>query len=126
MRQNTNKKTAVWTVHRFLLALCSYLKNDFAAADFEASQVANENFPPGLMLDALVAANNKNRLRARHDVGLLFAKYPSWRNDPRANIGYLLPDRDMANRIGEDFVAVVDDLKRHPDVVGSVDHSGRP
>jgi tetratricopeptide (TPR) repeat protein len=126
LQQNTKKKTAVWTNRHFLVALGSYLKNDLAAADVEAGQIANENFPPGLMLDALVAANNKNRLRARHDVALLYAKYPSWRNDPRANIGYFLPDHDMAKRIGDDFAAVADDLKKHADVVGSVGPSEHP
>jgi tetratricopeptide (TPR) repeat protein len=131
LRQNTNRKTAVWTGHHFLLALGSYLKNDLAAANVESGQIANENFAPGLMLDALVAEKDKNSLRALHDVALLYAKYPSWRNDPRANIGYFLPDRDMADRIGEDFAAVADDLKKHglkkhADVVGSVDRSEHP
>jgi hypothetical protein len=126
LRQNTNKKTAAWTNHHFLLALGSYLKGDFTTAELEASQIANENFPPGLMLDALVAANNKNRLRARHDVALLYGRYPSWRDDPRANVGYFLPDHDMADRIGDDFAAVVDDLRKHADVVGSLGPTGRP
>jgi hypothetical protein len=120
LRQNTNKKTAVWAGHHFLLALGSYLKGDLSTTELELNQIANENFPPGLILDALVAAKNKDRLRARHDVALLYTKYPSWRNDPRANIGYFLPDRDMADRISEDFAAVTDDLKKHADVVGSV------
>ncbi|MGA8611675.1 MAG: hypothetical protein WB760_08125, partial [Xanthobacteraceae bacterium] len=126
LRQNTNRKTAVWSSHHFLLALGSYLKGDLTTAEAETSQFASANFPPSLMLDALVAANNKNRLRARHDVALLYGKYPSWKDDPRANIGYFLPDRDMANRIGNDFAAVADDLKKHPDVVGSVDVSEHP
>ena len=126
LRQNTNKKTAVWAGHHFLLALGSYLKGDLSAAELELSQIANENFAPGLMLDALVAANNKNRLRARHDIALLYARYPSWRTDPRANVGYFLPDRDMANRVSESFVAVTDDLKKHADVVGSVGPSEHP
>jgi tetratricopeptide (TPR) repeat protein len=126
LRQNTNKKTAVWTGHHFLLALGSYLKDDLATAEMEDSQIANENFPPGLMLDALVAARNKNRLRARHDIEVLYAKYPSWRDDARANIGYFLPDRDMAERISNEFDTVVYDLKKHPDVVGSVKPAGHP
>ena len=105
LRQNTNKKTAVWTGHHFLLALGSYLKDDLTTADIEAGQIASENFAPGLMLDAIVASKNGNRPRARQDIELLYAKYPSWRTDPRANIGYFLPDHDMANRIGEDFAA---------------------
>ncbi len=120
LRQNTNKRTAVWTGHRFLLALASYLEGDLTAAEIELGQIANENFPPGLMLDALIAAHNKNRLRARHDIEVLYAKYPPWRDDARANIGYFLPDRDMADRIGNEFDTVVYDLKKHPDVVGSV------
>jgi adenylate cyclase len=126
LRQNTNKKTAVWAGHHFLLALGSYLKGDLATAELELSQIANENFAPGLVLDALVAAKNKDRLRARHDIALLYTKYPSWRNDSRANIGYFLPDHNMADRIGEDFGAVADDLEKHPDVVGSVQPPERP
>jgi tetratricopeptide (TPR) repeat protein len=126
LRQNTNKKTAVWTGHHFLVALGSYLKDDLATADMEVSQIANENFSPGLMLDALVASHNKNRLRARHDIEVLYAKYPSWRNDARANIGYFLPDGDMADRIGNEFDTVANDLKKHPDIVGSVGLSGHP
>ncbi len=126
LRQNTNKKTAVWTGHHFLLALGSYLKGDLTTAELEVSQIANENFAPGLVLDALVAASNKNRLRARHDVALLYAKYPSWRDDPRANIGYFLPDHDMADRIGNDFAAVTVDLKSHADMVGSVAPAPHP
>jgi hypothetical protein len=92
----------------------------------EDSQIANENFPPGLMLDALVAARNKNRLRARYDIEVLYAKYPSWRDDARANIGYFLPDHDMADRIANEFEAVALDLKKHPDVVGSVKPAEHP
>jgi adenylate cyclase len=126
LRQNTNKKSAVWTGHHFLLALGSYLKDDLATAEMEISQISNENFPPGLMLDALVAAHNKNRLRARHDIEVLYAKYPSWRDDAHANIGYFLPDHDMADSIGNEFEAVALDLKKHPDVVGSVKPAEHP
>jgi hypothetical protein len=65
-------------------------------------------------------------LRARHDIEVLYAKYPSWRNDARANIGYFLPDGDMADRIGNEFDTVANDLKKHPDIVGSVGLSGHP
>jgi tetratricopeptide (TPR) repeat protein len=126
LRQNTNKKTAVWAGHHFLVALGSYLKGNITTAAIEAGQIANANFPPGLVLDAIIAANNKDRPRARYDIALLYGKNPTWRNDPRANIGYFLPDRDMANRIGEDFAAVTDDLKKHADVVGSVAPAARP
>jgi adenylate cyclase len=126
LRQNTNKKTAVWTGHHFLLALGSYLKDDLATAEMEVSQISNENFPPGLMLDALVAAHNKNRLRARHDIEVLYAKYPSWRDDARANIGYFLPGRDMADRIGNEFDTIALDLKKHPDVAGNVKPAEHP
>ena len=126
LRENTNKKTVVWTSHHFLVALGSYLKGDLTAAEMETSQIDNANFPPGLMLDAIIAANNKDGPRARHDIALLYAKNPSWRNDPRANISYFLPDHDMASRIGDDFTAVVDDLKKRADVVGSVQPAERP
>jgi hypothetical protein len=126
LRQNTNKKTAVWVGHHFMLALGSYLKGDLTTAEVEAGQIANENFPPGLMLDAIVASNNKDRPRARHDVEVLYAKHRSWRDNPRANIGYFLPDHDMADRIGDDFAAVLKDLRQHADVVGSVQPAENP
>jgi hypothetical protein len=121
LRQNTNRKTAVWSSHHFLLALGSYLKGDLTTAESETGQIANANFPPCLMLDALVAAKNKNSLRARQDIESLYAKYPSWRDDSRANIGYFLPKRDMADRIGHDFAIVADDLQKHAGIVGSAE-----
>jgi tetratricopeptide (TPR) repeat protein len=126
LHENTSRKTAVWTGHHFLLALASYLKDDLATAETEAGQIADENFPPGLMLDAIVATKNQNCLRAQRGIQKLYQKFPSWRRDFRANIGYFLPDHDMAARFGRDFAAAADDLEKHAeDIVSSVEPTER-
>jgi tetratricopeptide (TPR) repeat protein len=106
LRQNTTKQTVTWTGYHFLGTLGSYLKGDLTTAQVEAGQIASENFPFGLMLDAIVAAKSNNSSRAQHDIAMLYAKYPSWRHNVRANVGYFLPNHDMADRIAEDFSAV--------------------
>jgi tetratricopeptide (TPR) repeat protein len=107
LRRNTTKKTVTWTGYHFLGALGSYLEGDLTTAQVEASQIASENFPFGLILDAIVAAKSNNASRAQHDIATLYAKYPSWRHDFRANVGYFLPNHDMADHIANDFAAAV-------------------
>jgi adenylate cyclase len=106
LRQHTTATSMSWKGHHFMMALGSYLRDDLATADMEVGQVADKDFAPGLMLDAIIAGKKKNRLRTQRDIELLYARYPSWQHNARVNIGYFLPDHDMADRISNDFAAV--------------------
>jgi adenylate cyclase len=100
-----------WVGYHLLMALGSYLKGDLKTARAESREVANPLYPPGLMLDALIAARAGDRAHAQQDIAMLYQFYPAWRQDFRASVGRYLPE-PMAGRIAADFkVAAADTMQ---------------
>jgi hypothetical protein len=63
-----------WIGYHLVKALGYYLKDDLTTAAAESRQIANPFFPPGLMLDALIADRAGDRARAtghRHALSIL-------------------------------------------------------
>ena len=63
-----------WIGYHLVKALGYYLKDDLTTAAAESRQIANPFFPPGLMLDALIADRVGDRARAtvhRHALSIL-------------------------------------------------------
>ncbi len=71
-----------WIGYHLVKALGYYLKDDLTTAAAESRQIANPFFPPGLMLDALIADRADDRARAtghRHAlVSAGFCPRPRW------------------------------------------------
>jgi tetratricopeptide (TPR) repeat protein len=103
--ENGAKQPINWIGYHLLKALGCYLKGDLKTAFAESRQIANPFFPPGLMLDALVANKAGDRARAQQDIAMLYQFYPAWREHFRASIGRYLPEDAMADRIAADFKA---------------------
>ena len=93
--------------YHLLMALAYYLKDDLNTAAAESAQIASPFFPPGLLLDALVADRLGDGRRARQDVAMLTQFYPAWRNNPAASVARFIPDRAVADRLAADFESAV-------------------
>jgi len=107
--RNAAKTPNSWIGYRLLKALGCYLKGDVATAATEARQIANPFFPPGLMLDAVIADKAGDRARAQQDIAMLYQFYPAWQQNPGASIARFLPENAMAERIAADFKAAAAD-----------------
>jgi adenylate cyclase len=107
LKQNTSTTPNSWIGYHLLMALGYYLKGDFQKAATESAQIASPFFPPGLVLDALVADKTGDLARAQQDIAMLSQFYPAWRANVRANVARFLPDADMANRVTDDFEGAI-------------------
>lgn len=108
LNKNAVKSPNSWIGYHLLMALGSYLNGDLKTAFTESRQIANPFFPPGLMLDALIADRAGDRAHAQQDISMLYQFYPAWRRDFRASVGRYLPE-PMATRIATDFKAAAAD-----------------
>jgi adenylate cyclase len=107
LKQNASTTPNSWIGYHLLMALGYFLKGDFQKAATESAQIASPFFPPGLVLDALVADKTGDLARAQQDIAMLSQFYPAWRANIRANVARFLPDPDMAKRITTDFQTAV-------------------
>jgi predicted Zn-dependent protease len=103
LNQNAAATPTNWLTYRLLMALGCYLEGDLQAAAAESTQIAIPTFPPGLLLDAIVATKSGDHARTRGDVAMLSQFYPAWHDDPRTSLARLLPDHAMVERIAADF-----------------------
>ena len=110
LRQNAAKTAAPWVGYHLLLGLAWYLKGDFENAAVDTAQIAAPYLPPGLVLDAIVASKNGDRLRAHQDIAMLYRRNPAWRENFRGNVALFLPDPAMADRLAADFNEAAADL----------------
>ena len=92
------------TWHQFFLFLGSYLKNDKAAAVAHAGQLTGDTYPLGLLAQALSAAANGDRDRARKAYEQLAAAHPAWRNGARGELVRIFPVPALADRLADDLV----------------------
>ena len=105
LKENAAKTPNGWVGYHILMALGCYLKGDFGTAGVESKQIANPFFPPGLVLDALVADKVGDAARAQQDIATLSQFYPAWRANFDASVARFLPNPAMAQRIAADFEA---------------------
>jgi adenylate cyclase len=108
LNKNSVKSPNSWIGYHLLMALGSYLKGDLKTAGAASREVANPLFPPGLMMDALIAVKAGDRAHAQQDIAMLYQFYPAWRQDFRSSVGRYLPE-PMADRIAADFRAAAAD-----------------
>jgi len=89
--------------HHFYLFLGNYVRNNFAEAGFHADQMANDAYPHGLVARALVAMHNGDHARQQRALRLLVGLRPAWRDDARGELGRLIPDKDIVERLARDL-----------------------
>ncbi len=106
--KNALKSPSGWMGYHVLRALGCYLKGDLKSAAAESKEIATPFFPPGLMLDALIADKSGDRARAQQEIAMLYQFYPAWRQNVRASVARYLPE-PMADRIAADFKSAAAD-----------------
>jgi tetratricopeptide (TPR) repeat protein len=91
--------------HHFYLFLGNYLRGEVAEAAHHAGQITVEDYSFGQLAKALAAAALGDSARARQAVDRLEALQPSWRNDPRGELGKIIPTPAIVDRLVRDLAA---------------------
>jgi tetratricopeptide (TPR) repeat protein len=91
--------------HHFYLFLGSYLAGDAKEARYQAGQITSDDYPFGLLAKALVAATAGDAERARQALDRLLALQPGWRDDPRRELGKIIPRPEIVERLARDLAA---------------------
>jgi hypothetical protein len=110
MHQVTTDNPVMPSRFHFIAGLAAYLQGDLRGAAAETAEIPVANYPPALMLRALVAAKMDDRALARQTLDRLYAAYPAWQKDPRESLHRFLPDAAMVDRIATEFAAATTTL----------------
>ena len=89
----------------FYLFLGSYLDGDMKEAAYQAGQITSETYTFGLVAKALAAAAAGDAGRARQALDRLIAVQPKWRQNPRGELGKLIPKPEIVDRLAHDLMA---------------------
>jgi len=90
-----------WT--HFYLFLGHYLRDELAEARFHAGQMTNERHITGQIARALMAHREGNADEARRAIATILALQPQWKNNTRHEIGKLITDKQLADRLSRDL-----------------------
>ncbi len=86
----------------FFLFVGHYMRNDLPAARYHAGQLTSTTHVFGHMARALIAVRDGKCDQARQHVRSIWSLQPAWKSDPRHEIGKLLIDPAIVERmIGE-------------------------
>jgi tetratricopeptide (TPR) repeat protein len=89
--------------HHFYLFLGSYLAGDMKEANYQAGQITSEDYAFGFLAKALAAAAAGDAERARRAIDRLVALQPGWRDDPRRELGKIIPKPEIVDRLARDL-----------------------
>ncbi|MDQ2081877.1 hypothetical protein RA307_16955 [Xanthobacteraceae bacterium Astr-EGSB] len=89
--------------YTFVHAMAAYLKSDFTTALAYANQLASDEFPFGLVIQAAASLKVGDREGARAAATRLAELRPNWRKDPRRELRKYLPLPWVVDRIETDL-----------------------
>jgi tetratricopeptide (TPR) repeat protein len=89
----------------FFLFVGHYMRDDLAAARYHAGQLTSTTHVFGHMARALIAVRDNKVDEARQLIRLIFALQPAWKSDPRHEIGKLLIDQAIVERLSGELEA---------------------
>jgi tetratricopeptide (TPR) repeat protein len=89
--------------YTFVHAMAAYLKSDFTTALAYANQLAVDEFPFGLVIQAAARLKVGDREGARAAAARLAELRPNWRKDPRRELKKFLPLPWVVDRIETDL-----------------------
>jgi tetratricopeptide (TPR) repeat protein len=89
----------------FFLFVGHYMRNDLAAARYHAGQLTSTTHVFGHMARALVAVCDDKPDEARQLVRTIWSLQPAWKSDPRREVGKLLIDQTIVERLIGDLEA---------------------
>lgn len=92
-----------WT--HFYLFLGHYLRDELPEARFHAGQMTNAMHFYGLLARALIAHRDGDAQEVRRAIGAIVSAQPQWKITPRREIGKLITDPALADRLARDLVA---------------------
>jgi hypothetical protein len=92
-----------WT--HFYLFLGHYLRDELPEARFHAGQMTSATHIYGHLARALIAHRDGDTEEVRRAIQAILSMQPQWRITPRREIGKLITDPALADRLARDLVA---------------------
>ena len=89
----------------FFLFVGHYMRNDLAAARYHAGQLTSTTHVFGHLARALIAVRDGKFDEARQLVRAIWSLQPAWKSDPRREIGKLLIDQGIVERLSGELEA---------------------
>ena len=105
LRQAVAESQVRMPTFSFALFLCAYLQGDDASASYHASMLTSETFPLDLVVRALDAWREGDRVQARQTMDKLAALHAAWRTDPRGRLQRFIPSPAILDRLARDLAA---------------------
>jgi tetratricopeptide (TPR) repeat protein len=93
------------STHHFYLFLGNYVGGDMEAAAFQAGQIIADDYPLGLVAQAVSASRTGNADQARRTIDRLIEVQPAWRNDARRILEKSIYKREIVDRLLHDLAA---------------------
>jgi hypothetical protein len=91
--------------HHIYLFVGSYISGDMAEATRYANEIPNDNVALGQVARALTAKAALDQDGTRKALERLEALGPGWRKNPRGELGRLIADEGIVDRLTRDLVA---------------------
>ena len=91
--------------YHFYLFLAHYVRGEWTEARYQTSQLTSEAYVYGQLARALVAHHDGDSAEARRAVEAIVAAQPSWRDNPRHEIGKSITAPEIADRLTADLIA---------------------
>jgi tetratricopeptide (TPR) repeat protein len=91
--------------HHFYQFVAHYMRGEWAEARYQAAQLASETHAYGQLAKAVLAHHDGDAAEAKRAVSTIITAEPSWRDDPRREIGKSVTAPDIADRLTADLLA---------------------
>jgi hypothetical protein len=91
--------------YHFYLFLAHYVRGEWAEARYQAAQITSDSYVYGQLAKAIVAHRDGDEAEAERAVNAIVTAQPSWRDDPRREIGKSITAPDVADRLTADLIA---------------------
>jgi tetratricopeptide (TPR) repeat protein len=91
--------------YHFYLFVAHYARNEWPEARYQAAQITSDTYVYGQLARAIAAHRDGDAPEAERAVKAIVSAQPSWRDNPRREIGKSITAPDIADRLTADLIA---------------------
>jgi len=91
--------------YHFYLFLAHYVRGNWPDARYQAAQITSDSYVYGQLAKAIVAHRDGDTAETERAVKAIVSAQPSWREDPRREIGKSVTAPEIADRLTADLLA---------------------
>jgi adenylate cyclase len=92
--------------NHFYLFLAHYMRGEWSEARYQAGQLTHETYVYGQLARAVMAQHDGDAVEAARAAKAILSAQPSWRDNPRGEIGKSVTAPDIADRLTRDLIAI--------------------